>query len=107
MKAYLKDYRQSPRKVRLVTDLVRGKKVDEALKALDFVNKKAAQAVQKLIRSAKANAVSEGKNADSLVIKSARVDEGTMFRRYRARARGVAAPIQRRNSHIHIELGEQ
>jgi large subunit ribosomal protein L22 len=107
MKAFLKDYRQSPRKVRLVADLVRGKRIGAALTALQFVNKKASDAIEKLIRSAQANAVSQGKNAETLVIKSIVVDAGTMSRRFKPRARGVAAPISRRNSHITIVLDER
>ena len=107
MKAVLKNYRQSPRKVRLIADLVRGKKVKKALASLAFVNKKAAEPFAKVIRSAEANAVQAGKNAESLFIKSVAVNQGTMFRRYMPRARGSASPIHKRNSHITVELGEK
>lgn len=107
MKAVLKNYRQSPRKVRLIADLVRGKEVKKALATLQFVNKKAAEPFAKVIRSAEANAVSQGKNADALFIKSVAVDKGVVYKRYMPRARGAASPINRRNSHITVELGEK
>jgi large subunit ribosomal protein L22 len=103
MKARLNQYQQSPRKVRLIADLVRGKKVSQALTELDFIPKKAAQTVAKLLRSAVNNA-GEDTNTDSLVIKEIKVDEGTRLYRARARARGRSAPIRRRTSHIHVEL---
>lgn len=107
MKAVLKNYRQSPRKVRLVVDLVRGKRVTQALGALQFLDKRAAEPVAKLIKSAVANAKQQGKDVDRLVIKHIVVDKGTVFRRFMPRARGAASPINRRNSHITIELAER
>ncbi len=107
MKALLKDYRQSPRKVRLIADLVRGKDVKKALQMLTFVNKKASLPFAKVISSAVANATSEGKNADSLFIKSVAVNKGTVLKRFMPRARGTASRINKRNSHITIELGEK
>jgi large subunit ribosomal protein L22 len=107
MKAVLKNYRQSPRKVRLIADLVRGKEVKKALATLQFVNKKAAEPFAKVIRSAQANAVSQGKGTGTLFIKSVYVDKGTVYRRYMPRARGSASPINRRNSHIVVELAEK
>jgi len=106
MKATLKNYRQSPRKVRLIADLVRGKSVAQALSILQFVNKRAAKPFAQLIDSAKANAVLQGKRADRLVIKSAAVDKGEVMKRFMPRARGSASPINRRSSHIVIELSE-
>lgn len=106
MKAILKNYRQSPRKVRLIADLIKGKSVKEALATLRFVDKRAAGPFAKVIESAKANAVHEGKQADRLVIKSATVDKGEVYRRFMLRARGAASPINRRNSHIVVELAE-
>lgn len=104
MKAVLKNYRQSPRKVRLIANLVRGKKVPEALTTLSFVNKKAAEPFAKVIRSAAANAKQAGKDPDTLVIKKVAVDKGVVYRRFMPRARGSASPINRRNSHITVEL---
>lgn len=105
MKAVLKNYRQSPRKVRLIADLVRGKKVKEALATLEFVDKRAAGPFAKVINSAVANAIQAGKNLDSLKIKKVSVDKGVTYKRFMPRARGSASPINRRNSHITVELG--
>lgn len=105
MKAVLKNYRQSPRKVRLLADLVRGKKVTDALTTLKFVDKRAAGPFAKVIESAKANAVQAGKNPDTLIIKKVSVDKGVVYKRFMPRARGSASPINRRNSHITVELG--
>lgn len=105
MKATLKNYRQSPRKVRLIADLVRGKKAQEALTALQFVDKRAAGPFAKVIRSAMANATQAGKAADNLTITSVTVDQGVTYKRFMPRARGSASRINRRNSHITVELG--
>ncbi len=104
MKAFLKNYRQSPRKVRLVADVVRGKEVGKALDILKFVNKRAALPVEKLIRSAVANAKNTGVSG-TLVVKSIAVDKGIVQKRFMPRARGAAARINKRSSHITIELG--
>jgi len=105
MKAVLKNYRQSPRKVRLIADLVRGKKVNDALGTLQFVDKRAAEPFAKVIKSAQANAVQAGASADTLFIKTVTVDQGMTLKRFRARARGSASRINKRNSHIAVELG--
>ncbi len=106
MKAVLKNYRQSPRKVRLVANLVKGKKANEALDMLKFVHKRAAKQFYKLIHSAVSNANNHGVDTDSLIIKNARVDKAATFKRFRPRARGSAARINKRNSHIVVELSE-
>ena len=105
MKAVLKNYRQSPRKVRLVADLVRGKKVKDALNTLQFVDKRASEPFAKLIRSAAANAKDHGKNGNELKITKVTVDQGPTFKRFKPRARGSASRINKRNSHIVVELG--
>lgn len=107
MKAILKNYRQSPRKVRLIADVVRGKKVNDALAALKFVDKRAAGPFAKVIESALANAISTGKEANRLFIKKVAVDKGTVLKRSMPRARGSASRINKRNSHIAVELGEK
>lgn len=107
MKAILKNYRQSPRKVRLLADLVRGKKVVDALATLRFVDKRAAGPFSKVIESAVANAKGQGKNLDKLFVKSVAVDKGTVLKRSMPRARGSASRINKRNSHISVELGEK
>lgn len=107
MKAILKNYRQSPRKVRLLADLVRGKRVKEALATLQFVDKRAAVPFAKVINSAVANAVQSGKSVDALVIKKVAVDKGTVMKRFMPRARGSASRINKRSSHISVELGDK
>jgi large subunit ribosomal protein L22 len=107
MKAILKNYRQSPRKVRLLADLVRGKKVKDALATLKFVDKRAAGPFAKVIESAIANAVVAGKEPANLIIMKVAVDKGTVLKRFMPRARGTAARINKRNSHISVELGEK
>ncbi|MCW9054486.1 MAG: 50S ribosomal protein L22 [Candidatus Pacebacteria bacterium] len=106
MKAFLKNYRQSPRKVRLVADLVRGKSVLRALTALSFLEKKSALPMKKLIESAVSNAEQQGVKREELKVSEIKVDEGLSFVRFRARARGRAAPIKKRSSHIHVALGK-
>lgn len=105
MKAVLKNYRQSPRKVRLIADLVRGKKVKDAINALKFVDKRASEPFAKVIKSALANATQSGANAESLKITKVTVDKGPTYKRIMPRARGTASRINKRNSHITVELG--
>lgn len=107
MKAILKNYRQSPRKVRLVADVVRGKKVAEALAVLRFVDKRAAVPFTKLIESAIANAKQAGKSVDRLFIQKVSVDDARTLKRFMPRARGSASRINKRSSHILVELGEK
>jgi large subunit ribosomal protein L22 len=107
MKAVLSNYHQSPRKVRLVADLVRGKRVADALTALSFLEKRAALPFKKVIASALANAKSAGKEENLLVIGKVTVDKGTVSRRFMPRARGSASPINRRSSHIAVQLIEK
>lgn len=104
MKAILKNYRQSPRKVRLVADVLRGDSVDTALTKLQFLDKRAALPIQKLIQSAVANAEQDGYERSALHISSVRVDEGVVLKRFMPRARGAASRINKRNSHITVEL---
>jgi len=107
MKAILKNYRQSPRKVRLIADLVRGKSAHDALTTLQFVDKRAAGPFTKVIQSAVANATQSGKNADRLFIKTVEVNKAPTFKRMLPRARGSASRINKRNSHISVVLGEK
>jgi large subunit ribosomal protein L22 len=109
MKASATHIRISPRKVRMVVDTVRGKSVSQALSILGFTRKKAALPVQKLLKSAVANAVENGgrSDVDTLVIDRIMVDEGPTLKRYMPRARGRATPIRKRTSHIRIMLRER
>lgn len=107
MKAFLKNYHQSPRKVRLLADLVRGKDVKKAFSVLSFAHKRAAGPFVKVLQSAVANAKMQGKNADTLLVKRATVDQGVTTKRFMPRARGSASTIHKRSSHITIELSEK
>ncbi|HNW71488.1 MAG TPA: 50S ribosomal protein L22 [Candidatus Paceibacterota bacterium] len=107
MKAFLKNYRQSPRKVRLVADLVRGKKVDEAVAQLDFLPKRAGFPIRKLLLSAIANAKAMGIEKENLFIKEIRVDKGIVMKRMMPAAMGSGHRINKRTSHIEIILAEK
>ncbi len=102
-KATLNSYRQSPRKVRVVADLIRGKSVEDAMVTLTFTTKRAAKPLLKLLSSAHANA---GK-AENLIVKEVRVDGGAILYRRRPRSHGMANPIRKRTSHINIVLAEK
>ncbi len=106
MKASLKNYRQSPRKVRLVANAVKGKRIADADAVLSFMPKRAAEPVRKLIASAAANAVAQGSNSDMLVIKNIEVNKGLVMRRFMPRAQGSAKPINKRTSHLLVTLAE-
>jgi len=108
MKAVLNNYRQSPRKVRLVADLVKGKSVPEALATLRILVKRAGSPVEKLLKSAAANAKkNDGMEAANLVVKDLRVDKGVTLKRIMPRARGSAFPIKKRSSHVTLILAEK
>ncbi|MBX4195937.1 50S ribosomal protein L22 [Candidatus Parcubacteria bacterium] len=102
-RASLNNYRQSPRKVRVVADLIRGKSVEEALDILTYVPKRAGLPLRKLLSSAHANA---GKSPN-LIVKKVSVDGGAILYRRRPRSRGMANPIRKRTSHIDIILAEK
>lgn len=103
MKAFLKNYRQSPRKVRLVADMIKGKSVHDALVILEHAPKRATHALSKLVRSALANS---GKKAEDMKVSDVRVDEGITFRRIRPVSRGMAHPIRKRTSRVFVGLSE-
>jgi large subunit ribosomal protein L22 len=99
----------SARKARLVTDLIRGRSVPEARTILAFSNRAVAKDVEKVLRSAVANAESRPDlhwTGDELVIAAAYADEGPTLKRWRARARGRVARIRKRTCHITIELAQ-
>jgi large subunit ribosomal protein L22 len=106
-KAVAKYIRMSPQKVRLVVDLVRGKKVEEAKQILRFARKYAADPVSKVLLSALANA-KQNPNIDEniLFVKEIFVDQGPSLKRWRARAQGRAASIKKRTSQITVVLDE-
>jgi large subunit ribosomal protein L22 len=107
MKAFLKNYRQSPRKVRLVAGLVKGKNVAEAVAELDFLAKRAGAPIKKLLLSAVANAKQQGVDMENLFIKELRVDKGIVMKRMMPAAMGTGHRINKRTSHLSILLAEK
>lgn len=105
--AKLNNLKISPRKVRLVVDVIRGMKVEKALDQLKFINKKSTHPIDKLLKSAIANAENNFElKKDNLLVKEIRVDEGMTMKRSMPRARGRATVIRKRVSHVMITLGE-
>jgi large subunit ribosomal protein L22 len=104
MKAEIKSHNQPPRKVRLVTDLVKGKKVEDALATLSFLPKRASLPIAKLIASAAANAKSQGADVKTLRIKNITVDSAGMTKKYMPRAMGRASTVRRRKSQVSVTL---
>lgn len=107
MKAFLKNYRQSPRKVRLVASLVKGKSVSEAIVELDFLAKRAGFPIKKLLLSAVANAKQKGIEMENLYIKELRVDKGLVMKRMMPAAMGSGHRINKRTSHLSLLLAEK
>ena len=100
--------RVSPRKARLVTDLVRGKKVEEALNILAFTKKAFAKTLTKVINSAVANAQQNKQmDVDTLMVKRISVDGGPTLKRYIPRAMGRATMVRKRTSHVTVVLDEK
>lgn len=105
--AKLRHLRISPRKVRLVADLIRGKSVEEAQTILNFIRKRATRPLLKLLKSAIANARHNFQLAKgNLYISEIKVDEGPKLKRWRPRARGQAFEIQKKTSHVTLVLEE-
>jgi len=102
--ATLQSHNQPPRKVRLVTDLVKGKKIPAALAILQFLPKRAAEPLKKLIKSAAASAKEKGENPDDLIVKSITVESAGMLKKYMPRAFGRASLIRRRKSRMIVHL---
>lgn len=106
-KASVKYIHTSPRKARQVIDLIKGKKVNDALGILAYTRRDAARIIEKLLKSAIANAEeksTEKSDIDSFVVKGAKVDGGPILRRFMPRARGRATRIRKRTSHITLML---
>lgn len=101
--------RLSPRKARVVIDVIRGKKVDEALDTLRFTNRAAAKPIMKVLESAVANMRNADTTLDerSLVISRCWVDQGPAVRRWRPRAYGRATPVDKGTSHINLVLTDE
>lgn len=97
--------RISATKVRPFADLIRGKPASQGLDELRYLPNRGARVLEKVLRSAMANAEDKGaRNVDSLRIVDARVDAGPMFKRIQPRARGMAFLIRRRSSHVHVAI---
>jgi large subunit ribosomal protein L22 len=108
-RAVVRHVRMSPRKVRIVANMIRGKRVEDALGLLQLLPKKSAKVMSKLVNSAVANADDRSggnANVDSLVVQTIQVDNGPIIKRWLPRAMGRANRIQRRTSHITVVLSE-
>jgi large subunit ribosomal protein L22 len=107
-RASIKHIRISPRKARLVVDLIRGKQVEPALAMLQFAPQKGAKLAKQLLESAVANAREQRKaDVDQLWVTGGWVDSGRTLKRYMPAAHGRATPVRKRSSHITIVLGEK
>ena len=106
MKAFLKNYRQSPRKVALVAGLIKGKRVSEAFVFLDNLPKRASLPIRNLLSSAIANAKQAGIAVENLIVDNVTVNKGIVMKRSMPRARGSASRINKRTSHVLLTLKE-
>jgi large subunit ribosomal protein L22 len=105
--AILRNVRISPRKLRLVADLVRGEQAQKALDILAVTNKKGARIFSKVLKSALANATDQATvDVDRLRIGEVKVDQGVALKRFIPRAQGRATPIKKRMSHVTLRLTE-
>ena len=108
VKATARNIRRSPRKIRLVIDSIKGKRVDEAIAILRFMPHGGAKEILSVLRSAAANAENNYEMVpQDLWIKRIYADEGPVFKRFRARSRGMASPILKRSSHITVVVEER
>ena len=107
-KATAKTVRTSPRKARLVIDLIRGKSVADAISILKFTPNKSAGIIEKVLMSAVANAENNfGLEKANLVVSEAFANEGPTMKRFRPRAKGSASPINKRTAHITVAVAEK
>ncbi|MGI6486258.1 MAG: 50S ribosomal protein L22 [Thermoanaerobacterales bacterium] len=107
-RAHAKFVRIAPRKARMVIDLIRGKRLEEALAILRFTPKSASKVIEKVLLSAAANAQNNhDMDRDSLYVAKCYADQGPTLKRYRARAQGRAAMIRKKTSHITVVLREK
>lgn len=108
VKVQLNNYRRSPRKVRLIANMLKGRDVQDAQNQMDFTIKGSAQDLQKLLKSAISNAENNfGLDKENLYIKDVKVDEGAKLKRWLPRAYGRASLILKRTSHIELTLAEK
>ena len=106
-KAMARTVRVSPRKTRLVLDLIRGKNVADAIAILKFTPNKAARIVEKTLNSAIANANNFGLEKANLVVSETFANEGPTMKRFRPRAKGSASPINKRTTHVTVVVSEK
>ena len=99
--------RIAPRKARLVVDLIRGRNVNDALTMLQFSKKRAAVMIDKVVRSAVANASEQEADTDRLYVKECWVDPGPIIKRFQPKDRGKAYAIQKKTSHIVVSLEQR
>ncbi|MDR1088212.1 MAG: 50S ribosomal protein L22 [Coriobacteriales bacterium] len=104
-KAQARYVRVSPRKARMVLNMIRGKQVERAREILAFSDRNISEVIEKCLNSAVANAEGEGVKAENLVIRKTYADDGPTMKRIRPRAKGVATHILKRTSHITVIVG--
>lgn len=102
--ASLTNYRQSPRKVRLVASLIKGKTVSAALNTLMVTTKRASDPMVKLLNSALANAKNKGISTENMYVKDCTVNQGLTMKRFMPGARGTGFPIHKKTSHVKLVL---
>ncbi len=108
VRAVAKFVRTAPRKLRLVADMIRGKKAEEAVHLLEFTNKRAARTLNKVLKSAIANAENNHElDTSKLVVAQTYIDQGPMFKRYLPRSRGRATPVLKYGSHITVVVRQR
>ncbi|MGI9013863.1 MAG: 50S ribosomal protein L22 [Phycisphaerales bacterium] len=99
--------RIAPRKARLIADLIRGKRVDEAMTELEFSKRRGAYFFRGVLKSAIANAEEQDADVTALYVSESRVDEGPTMKRFQPKDRGRAHPIKKRTSHLYITVDER
>lgn len=99
--------RIAPRKARLIADLIRGRRVDDAMTTLEFSKRRAAWYFKAVLKSAIANAEEGDADVHTLYVSESRVDEGPSIKRWQAKDRGRAHPILKRTSHLHVAVDQR
>ena len=99
--------RIAPRKARLIADMIRGKRIDEALTALEFSKKRAAWFFRAVLKSAVANAEEQEANVHNLFVSESRVDQGPPGKRWRPKDRGRAHPFKKHTAHLYVTVEER
>jgi len=97
--------RVSPRKARMVLNMIRGQEVERAREILEFSDRNISEVIEKCLNSAVANAERDGVKVENLVVRTTYADEGPTIKRFRPRSKGMAHPILKRTSHITVIVG--